>query len=223
VLTRVIWFQTVKRSAISCRHPVADSRCRRGRKCGEMWLNTDRNRCACRGEVNRFHRPLALPGRLMRVLGPIVQILRLPVFHRGHHHAVGRPVAGELVGDKHPRHVPQSQYYCDRQRALPMHFRHGHGRIERTTRGWLSTPVEKQRMFGLPVTSSRASRRDRRLQSTHALQDRPLGQCWNPYFARHTGSPKWRRAELRIVKSPAAQGNCRPPYKLMGFSLEPAV
>ena len=54
VLTGVIWFQTVKRSAISWRHPVADSRCRRGRKCGEMRLNADRNRCACRGEVNRF-------------------------------------------------------------------------------------------------------------------------------------------------------------------------
>ena len=54
VVTPVIWFQTVKRSAISWRHPVADSRCRRGRKCGEMRLNADRNRCACRGEVNRF-------------------------------------------------------------------------------------------------------------------------------------------------------------------------
>jgi len=53
VVTPVIWFQTVKRSAISWRHPVADSRCRRGRKCGEMRLNADRNRCACGGEVNR--------------------------------------------------------------------------------------------------------------------------------------------------------------------------
>ena len=54
VVTPVIWFQTVKRSAISWRHRVADSRCRRGRKCGEMRLNADRNRCACRGEVHRF-------------------------------------------------------------------------------------------------------------------------------------------------------------------------
>jgi hypothetical protein len=36
VLTGVIWLQTVKRSAISWRRPVVDSRCRRGRKCGEM-------------------------------------------------------------------------------------------------------------------------------------------------------------------------------------------
>ena len=71
------------------------------------------------GRGEPFHRLLALPGRLMRVLGPDVQILRLPVFHRGHHHAVGRPVAGELVGDEHPRHVPQSQYYCDQAARTP--------------------------------------------------------------------------------------------------------
>ena len=41
VVTPVISFQTVKRSAISWRHPLADSRCRRGRKCGEMRLNAD--------------------------------------------------------------------------------------------------------------------------------------------------------------------------------------
>ena len=34
MLTRVIWFQTVKRSAISWRHPVADSRCRNVARCG---------------------------------------------------------------------------------------------------------------------------------------------------------------------------------------------
>ena len=54
VVTPVIWFQTVKRSAISWRHPVADSRCCRGQKCGEVRPNVDSNRCACRGEVNRF-------------------------------------------------------------------------------------------------------------------------------------------------------------------------
>ena len=91
MVTPVIWFQTVKRSAISWRHPVADSRCRRGQQPLRM---------PGRGEP--FHRPLALPGRLMRVLSPVVQILRLPVFHRGHHHAVGGPVAGEPVGDEHP-------------------------------------------------------------------------------------------------------------------------
>jgi hypothetical protein len=46
--------QTVKRSAISVRHSGAVSRCRPGRKCGEMPLNADKNRCACPGDVNRF-------------------------------------------------------------------------------------------------------------------------------------------------------------------------
>ena len=41
MVTPVISFQTVKRSAISWRHPLADSKCRRGRKCGEMRLNAD--------------------------------------------------------------------------------------------------------------------------------------------------------------------------------------
>ena len=58
VVTPVISFQPVKRSAISWRHPVADSRCRRGRKCGEMRLNADRNRCACPGEAKEGHRVL---------------------------------------------------------------------------------------------------------------------------------------------------------------------
>jgi len=50
----VISRQTAKRSVISVRHSAAVSRCRRGRKCGEMLLNANRNRCACPGEVKRF-------------------------------------------------------------------------------------------------------------------------------------------------------------------------
>ena len=33
---------------------VALSRCRRGRKCAEIPLKADRNRCACRGDLKRF-------------------------------------------------------------------------------------------------------------------------------------------------------------------------
>ena len=44
----------------------------------------------------------------MGVLGAIVQVLRPAMGHRRHHHAVGGPVAGELVGHQHPRHVPQA-------------------------------------------------------------------------------------------------------------------
>ncbi len=50
----VISFQTAKRSAITSRYSAADSRCRRGRKCGEMPLNADRNLCACRIDLKRF-------------------------------------------------------------------------------------------------------------------------------------------------------------------------
>ena len=40
--------------SISVRHSGAVSRCRPGRKCGEMPRNADKNRCACPGDVNRF-------------------------------------------------------------------------------------------------------------------------------------------------------------------------
>ena len=55
-----------------------------------------------------FHRPFALSGGLMRVLGAVVQIPRPPVLHRRHELAVGDLVAAQLVGDQHARHVPQA-------------------------------------------------------------------------------------------------------------------
>jgi hypothetical protein len=54
-----------------------------------------------------FHRPLALPGRLVRILGAVVQVLRPAMLHRRHALAVRPLVAGELVGDDHPGHLPQ--------------------------------------------------------------------------------------------------------------------
>src|SRR5512143_2800491 len=54
VVAPVISIQTAKRSAITCRYSGADSRCRRGRKCGEITLNADRNCCACRIDLKRF-------------------------------------------------------------------------------------------------------------------------------------------------------------------------
>ena len=54
-----------------------------------------------------FHRPFALSGGLMRVLGT-VQIPRPPVLHRRHELAVSDLVAAQLVGDQHPRHLPQA-------------------------------------------------------------------------------------------------------------------
>jgi hypothetical protein len=50
----VTWFQVVNRVVISWRYWVAVSRWRRGRKCGDIPLNAERNRCALPGEVNFF-------------------------------------------------------------------------------------------------------------------------------------------------------------------------
>jgi hypothetical protein len=55
-----------------------------------------------------FHRPFALSGELMRVLGAIVQTPRLPVGHRPHELAVSNPVAGQFVGDRHTRYILQA-------------------------------------------------------------------------------------------------------------------
>ena len=62
------------------------------------------------GMPSRFkalHCPFPLSGGLMRILGPIVQIPRPPVGHRRHQLAVRDPVAGQLVGHQHTRHIPQ--------------------------------------------------------------------------------------------------------------------
>ena len=56
-----------------------------------------------------FHRRLALPGRLMRGLGPVVQARRPAILHRRHELAVRHLVAGERVGDDHPGHLPQAR------------------------------------------------------------------------------------------------------------------
>ncbi len=47
-------FQVVTRVSISHRYSSAVSRWRRGRKCGDIPLKADRNRCACPAEVNFF-------------------------------------------------------------------------------------------------------------------------------------------------------------------------
>ena len=44
----------------------------------------------------------------MGVLGPVVEVLAAAVAHRRHQLAVGELVAGQLVGDNHPRHIPQA-------------------------------------------------------------------------------------------------------------------
>ena len=55
-----------------------------------------------------FHHPFPDPGRLMGVLGPVVEVLRAAMGHRRQKLAVSDPMAGQLVGDNHPRHLSQA-------------------------------------------------------------------------------------------------------------------
>ena len=57
----------------------------------------------CAGGAEAFHGAFALPGRLVRVLRPVVQVPRLPVLDRRHHRPMRHLIASELVGDQYPR------------------------------------------------------------------------------------------------------------------------
>jgi hypothetical protein len=62
-------FQVMNRVCISRRYWAAARRWRRGRKCRDIPLNADRNRCAPPWGAEVSHRSLPRPGGLMRV-GP---------------------------------------------------------------------------------------------------------------------------------------------------------
>ena len=63
----------------------------------------------CAGGAEAFHGAFAVPGRLVGVLRPVVQVLRLPVLDRRHHLPMRHCITAELVGDQHSR-----------RRALPL-------------------------------------------------------------------------------------------------------
>src|ERR1700752_2314463 len=48
-----------------------------------------------------LHDPLASPGRLMRILCPVVEALVLPVLNAGYNLPLGGAIAAQLVGDQH--------------------------------------------------------------------------------------------------------------------------
>ena len=58
--------------------------------------------------VEAAHHLLLLSGGLVGVLDPVVQILRATVLDPRHQSPVRYAVAGQLVGDQHPGHIPQS-------------------------------------------------------------------------------------------------------------------
>jgi hypothetical protein len=54
-----------------------------------------------------FHHPFPDPGRLMRVLSPVNEVLGASMGYRRQKLAVCDLVAGQLAGHQHTRHVPQ--------------------------------------------------------------------------------------------------------------------
>jgi hypothetical protein len=50
-----------------------------------------------------LHDALSSPGRLMRILRPVVKAFVLPMLDTGHDLPLSGGVAAQLVGDQHPR------------------------------------------------------------------------------------------------------------------------
>ena len=83
-----------------------------------------------------FHRPFALSGGLMRVLGAIVQIPRLPVGHRPHELAVSNPVAGQFVGHQHARYICRPLSSLRKNRLAAVAFRRDCTNTSKTLPCW---------------------------------------------------------------------------------------
>jgi hypothetical protein len=58
--------------------------------------------------LETLHAPLPLPGRLVRVLGAVIEVPVLPVLHPWHELALGRPITLQLIRDHHARGLPQA-------------------------------------------------------------------------------------------------------------------
>src|SRR6476661_3249525 len=68
-----------------------------GPKCCRMLPNANRNRWALPRRGEAFHYPFPDPGRLMGVLGPVVEVLPPAVDHRRQNLAGSDLIAGQLV------------------------------------------------------------------------------------------------------------------------------
>jgi hypothetical protein len=67
------------------------------------------------GGFEPLHPPLALAGGVMRVLGAVVQIPVLPMFHPRQEFPLGGLIALQFVRDDDPRHVRQpSQQFAEK-------------------------------------------------------------------------------------------------------------
>ena len=87
------------------------------------------------GRGEPFHRALTLPGRLMRVLGPI-EVLRAAMGHRRPNLAVSDLIAGQLVGHQHARHVAQTLEQLTENRVAATALRRDCTRMSSTLPCW---------------------------------------------------------------------------------------
>ena len=87
-----------------------------------------------RGEA--FHHPFPDRGRLMGVLGPIVEVLRAAMAHRRQNLAGSDLIAGQPVGDNHPRHASQTLEQLTENRVAATALRRDCTRMSSTLPCW---------------------------------------------------------------------------------------
>ena len=103
-----------------------------------------------------FHRPFALSGAPMRVLGAVVQIPRPPVLHRPHELAVGDLVAAQRVGDQQRGTDRRPLSSLQKNRLAATAFRRDWTRTSSTLPCWSTA---RHRYHSLPLIPTNTSSR----------------------------------------------------------------
>ena len=91
------------------------------------------------GGLEALHLALAPPGRLVRILGPVVEALVPAVLDPGHHLPLRGGIARQLVRDQHARRpalLPQ-QLAADGVRVLALVWDNASWHISQEVRAWL--------------------------------------------------------------------------------------
>src|SRR6478735_5337864 len=100
-----------------------------------MWLNANRNRWPA--QVRRsVSSPVPDSGRLVGVLGPVVEVLRAAMGRRQQKLAVSDLIAGQLVGHQHARHVAQTLEQLTENRVAATALRRDFTRMSSTLPCW---------------------------------------------------------------------------------------
>ena len=137
----------------------------------------------CAGCAEAFHGAFALPGRLVRVLRPVVQVLRLPVLERRHHLPMRHCVTAEFVGDQHPR-----------RRALPLEEL-----AEEPLGGLGVAPARDEDVRTLPSCST----------ARHRYCRRPLIVKNTSSRCHLSPGRGWRRRSRQVYSGPNLAHHCR--------------